>query len=78
MNKDFIVGINYASRYGLYNPQKDKKQAYIEFGEIAENKMRENHLGHLIPNGLTGVWWDEVKQFVDKGVIDWSWTKNLI
>jgi len=77
VSKDFIVGMNYASKYGLYNPKKNKKQAYIEFGKIAENKMIENKIEFMIPNGLNGVWWDEIKQFVDKGVIDWSWTKKL-
>lgn len=72
MTKDFIVALNYASTHGLYNPKKDKKQAYLEFGSYADEKLGVN-----APNGLNGVWWDEVKQFVETGVIDWSWTKKL-
>jgi hypothetical protein len=34
-------------------------------------------LENKIPNGLNGVWWDEVKQFVEPNIIDWSWTKKL-
>lgn len=77
VSKDFIVSMNYASKYGLYNPKENKKQAYLEFGKIAEDKMRENKIEFMIPNGLNGVWWDEVKQFVEPGIIDWSWTKKL-
>jgi len=74
-NKDFLVSITYATIYGSYNP-RDKKQvikAYNEFGKFADSK-----LGVHAPNGLTGVWFDEVKQFVDKKVIDWGWTRNLL
>jgi len=76
--KDFIVALNYATKYGMYNP-KDKEmriKAYIEFGKIAEEKLNKN--GFPCPNGLTGIWDDQTKQFVEKGIIDWSWTKNLI
>lgn len=71
--------MNYAWKYGSHNPSdKDQQlQAYKEFGKVAEDKMRKNGLEKFIPNGLTGVWWDEVKQFVEPGVIDWSWTKKL-
>lgn len=72
ISKDFIVAMNYANKYGLYNPKKNKKQAYIEFGKIADEK-----LGKYAPNGLNGVWWAEIGQFVEKDVIDWNWTKKL-
>lgn len=76
--KDFIVALNYATKYGMYNP-KDKEmriKAYIEFGKLAEEKLKKT--GLPCPNGLTGIWDDQTKQFVEKGIIDWSWTKNLI
>ena len=74
ISKDFIVAMNYSNKHGSYDP-KDKSQkikAYKEFGKFADTK-----LGIHAPNGLTGVWWDEIKQFVDKGVIDWNWVNNL-
>jgi len=77
INKDFIVALNYAYKYGKYDPKKNKKEAYLEFGKIAEQRLKESGQGHLIHNGLNGVWWDEVKQFVEPGIIDWSWTKKL-
>jgi hypothetical protein len=72
--KDFLVSLTYATVYGSYNPTEKKQviKAYNEFGRFADTK-----LGVHAPNGLTGVWFDEVKQFVDKGVIDWGWTKKL-
>lgn len=70
--KDFIVVLNYAYKYGRYNPETNKKQAYLEFGKFADEKLSQD-----APNGLRGVWWDEVNQFVEPGIIDWSWTKNL-
>jgi len=73
MNKDFIIALNYANKYGMYNPKKDKVKAYKEFGENADKKLGED-----APNGLTGVWWDEVKQFVERNVIDWSFTRRLV
>lgn len=72
ITKDFIVAINYASKYGMYNPKKNKRKAYLEFGQYADEKLGVN-----APNGLTGVWWDKVKQFVEPEVINWSWTKKL-
>jgi len=81
LSKDFIVALNYASKYGLYNPKDDemKVKAYKEFGKIAEDKLRETNQAFLIPNGLNGVWWDEVKQFVEKGIINWEKIeKNLV
>jgi hypothetical protein len=73
-SKDFIVAINYAAKYGSYTPNNRKQmlKAYKEFGKSADKK-----LGINAPNGLNGVWCDEVKQFVEPGIIDWSWTKNL-
>ena len=72
MSKDFIVALSYATKYGMYNPKENKKQAYLEFGKSVDDKMGAN-----APNGLNGVWWDEVKQFVEPGVIDWSFVNNL-
>ena len=74
LTKDFIVALNYAHDYGYYNP-RDKKmvvKAYREFGEHANQQLRDT-----APNGLTGVWFDQVKQFVEPGVIDWSFTNSL-
>jgi hypothetical protein len=75
MTKDFIVALNYAYKYGKYDPQKNKKEAYLEFGKYAEDSLLKT--GKPTPNGLNGVWWDEVKQFVEPGIIDWSWTNKL-
>jgi hypothetical protein len=74
MTKDFIVTLNYASKYGMFDAtnKKQKMKAYKEFGQYADEK-----LGNNAPNGLNGVWWDEVKQFVEPGVIDWSFINNL-
>ena len=72
MTKDFIVAINFASKHGAYSPKKQREQAYKEFGEFADEK-----LGDKAPNGLTGVWWDEIKQFVEPNIINWSFTKKL-
>jgi len=74
LTKDFIVAMNYAHDYGYYNPRDKqlKLKAYKEFGKYADEL-----LGDEAPNGLTGIWWDEIKQFVEKGVIDWSFVKNL-
>jgi hypothetical protein len=72
ITKDFIVAINYSYKYGMFDPEKDKKQAYLEFGKFADQKLGKN-----APNGLNGVWWDEVKQFVEPGIIDWSFVNNL-
>lgn len=76
-SKDFIVALNYANKYGSYD-HRDRKmmlKAYSEFGKLAESKLKKN--GLPCPNGLNGVWCDEIKQFVEPGIIDWSWTKNL-
>ena len=77
MTKDFIVALNYANKYGSYTPsdKKQKIKAYEEFGKDAEKKLRLQGLNY--PDGLCGIWWDEVKQFVEKGVIDWSFVNNL-
>ncbi len=74
ITKDFIVALNYAFKYGSYTPsnKSQKLQAYNEFGKSADEKLGKN-----APNGLSGIWWDEVKQFVDKGVVDWSFINNL-
>lgn len=79
LSKGFIVSINYAFKYGMHDSQNKEHQlqAYKEFGKYAEDKLRSMGLEDKIPNGLNGVWWDEVKQFVDKGVINWDWTKKL-
>ncbi|MBU1092572.1 hypothetical protein KJ836_02805 [Patescibacteria group bacterium] len=76
-NKDFIVALNYAYKYGLYNPKNKnmRVKAYIEFGKSAEDKLKK--MGLPYPDGLTGIWDDQTKQFVEKGVIDWSWTNKL-
>ena len=77
MTKDFIVALNYASKYGSYTPndRQMRVKAYSEFGKLAEEKLNKN--GFPCPNGLTGIWDDETKQFVEKGVIDWSFINNL-
>ena len=74
VSKDFIVTMNYAWKYGYHDPKnkEHRLQAYKEFGKFADEK-----LGKDAPNGLNGVWWDEVKQFVEPNIIDWSWTKKL-
>lgn len=41
INKDFIVAMNYAYKYGTYNPRTDKKKAYKEFGKIADKKLSQ-------------------------------------
>jgi hypothetical protein len=35
ISKDFIVALNYAYKYGKYDPKKNKKDAYLEFGKTA-------------------------------------------
>ena len=79
MNKDFIVTMNFAFKYGYHDPKnkEHRLKAYQEFGKFAEDKLKSMGMESKIPNGLNGVWWDEVKQFVEPGIIDWSWTKKL-